>query len=679
MEFSLKKISKKVNFSKISLSNIINTLNLIGFEVDDLIQETDSLIHTKNIKLIVKIPADRPDLLMESFFISDFRNLFKAPLISIYKTLLPIYKLNKNKKDSNTLIQNRLIIPEKLQTFSTSIIGVKILNIQFSPKWIQIQLQEIGLTSQNNIQDVFSLINYELGHNFNSFLMNETNSETKNLFSIKKLEKSQNFLDTSVAKDAITLINTKEEIISIFGYRNSFLGVYTDDQIMYIHSFISDKLVSCLEKNSVYLKSISTKELKTTYTNTLNQAFSRLLTILELSYNIQEISYHSQTKPTKLFSSKIRKLDKIFGKNILGINSYDLSIFQKTGLKLICETPNAFYFNIPYNRKDLDRQIDIVEEYSRFFGYKNFIEKIPFKNIVYSKKKFHNISFIKQFFLNYGFSEVITNPFESNKKKGKNLVQLENPLNSEISILHDSLIHKIFDLFEKNLRINNEEKNYFEINRVFYKRNNSFYEIDKLAGVFQNSFYNSSLNSNLEFFYSKGLLETFLANFGFKDISMKKQLNCFEIFHKTRAISIYNQNELIGIFGEINPLYFKKLSLKRKVYFFEFNLFPFTRKKIVSKVKRIEELTKNSFIKKDLSFFMEKTIDFKALKETIQKTSKHINRVEFFDIYIEPNNKEFISIGIRLTYPMTLQLSQIEEINHEIVKTLKLNYKINSK
>jgi phenylalanyl-tRNA synthetase beta subunit len=83
MEYSLHYLNKLSNLKNLKLTEIIETLNLIGFEVDDIYQEKleiNSLI--TNIRFLLKIPANREDLLIEELFLKELCRLFSLENIS---------------------------------------------------------------------------------------------------------------------------------------------------------------------------------------------------------------------------------------------------------------------------------------------------------------------------------------------------------------------------------------------------------------------------------------------------------------------------------------------------------------------------------------------------------------------------------------------------------------------
>ena len=72
MEYSLYQLNKYAKLNDINLSDIVDRLNLIGFEVDDIFYErctTDKFIN--NIRLLIEIPSNREDLLNEQLFLKE--------------------------------------------------------------------------------------------------------------------------------------------------------------------------------------------------------------------------------------------------------------------------------------------------------------------------------------------------------------------------------------------------------------------------------------------------------------------------------------------------------------------------------------------------------------------------------------------------------------------------------
>ena len=236
---------------------------------------------------------------------------------------------------------------------------------------------------------------------------------------------------------------------------------------------------------------------------------------------------------------KTISLSKNLLRQVLNITNFDYEIFKKANLKIIGETNNNFYIQILAVRKDLNREIDLIEEYSRFVGYKNFQEILPKKSLAYSSKKLNNYKYIQNFLINYGFNEVFTNSLVSTTSKTNDFsIHLENPLNNEINDLRSSLFPRLFEVLNLNLKSGFNNCNFFEIGRVFKFANNQIIEQDKIAGIFQADLLKNNKQKNLNWFIVKGFLELFLQSFGYENLETEELTNKTTYFHSNALNSI---------------------------------------------------------------------------------------------------------------------------------------------
>ena len=84
MEYSLQQLNKTAKLQDVTLNNFVETLNIIGLEVDDIILDNSvDNVNLNDIKLELKIPANREDLLNQNILIEELSTIF---LFKIYKT-----------------------------------------------------------------------------------------------------------------------------------------------------------------------------------------------------------------------------------------------------------------------------------------------------------------------------------------------------------------------------------------------------------------------------------------------------------------------------------------------------------------------------------------------------------------------------------------------------------------
>ncbi len=682
MEYSLNILNKKIDLNFNTLTNLINKLNLIGLEVDDtIITQSVTNDFLTDIKLLIKIPSDREELLLEKLFLLEIKNLFLGYSKIDSKKIKKNYSYFFKQKYNDYYKYEIIPINSVLSNITIYSVEINNINNKILPLWIEKKLLSYGKNSERNINDLITLTTLEWGHTFN--IINKNENFNDNLI-LEKLIEPEFFIDQNnvkhlLQKDTIVLKTKNNEIISVLGLFNFNITKNTSKIILqniFYDPYENKNLLNILGTNNIN-NNFSLKYLRKAFLEYFRLSFQRLLTLFEIIYPISiSPKIYTLNKGNilnvSLDSKKILKLKKIKLKQVLNLETYDLEIFKKAGLLLICNTINEFYFIIPNSRKDLLREIDIIEEYSKFIGYKNLTEILPKKELVYSKLKKENIYFIKEYFLNYGFNEIITNPFEQLNIEANNKVEIQNPLNLDFKTLRQIIIPKIIEVFETNLRKNLIIKNYFEIGRTFKKFNNKIIEKDILSGIFQIESIKKSNKPSIEWFIAKGFIENFISNFGYKNCIVEKNTLKTEIFHSTKSIQIKYKNKILGIFGELSPN-IKNISSKYATYIFELNLEYFLTSNLYISNPIYKSFSKYPPILKDLSFTVDKNINFNDLKEKLNKEITGINSLEYFDIYFDDNNIKNVNLAIRVDFN---PLEFLDNKKEKIISTEDIERKI---
>jgi len=675
MEYSLQQINKLANYKNLDLNTFVETLNLIGLEIDGIfIEKLEEKNTISDIRIEIKIPANREDLLSEMIFIEELATIFLLHLYETWKHLKKEYffLLKKNYFQYSNYSIN--LIDSEFQDLLTYAIKINSYDTIEVPKWISKKLNKVDSKANNLIESLIELTIFEWGQNYNSLFDNN------NELIIKRSQNDDFILINNdkyfIPKGSILLKNSEDKILSILGLINH--NTVTK-------SFILEASFYNIEKNILKLNDINTKlsfrYLRKSFLNNFKYSFQRLLTLIEIISNgtIDKKIYKTTNGNFDLNHYNLLKVNKNIFQKILNIPNYDNNILTKANIKLVCSTLNELYFRIPYYRTDLTREIDLIEEYTRFIGYKNFKEILPQSYISNFLNKNNYIKFIKQFFILNNFNEVFTNSLISELKIEESTIFLKNPLNKDLSILRSSLIPNLLDIFLKNIQFVSNYSKFFEIGRIYKQNDNKIVEEEYLSFVFP---IENELNNKLTWFKAKGFIEYFLSFFGNKNFIFEKNDLIKNYYHPKKTIIIRENKKIVGIFGEIHPKYKKMYSLKHNIYLFELNLNSVNSKNLESNLKISKEYSKYPSITKDLSLTISKNINFSELRNLILHSLEDLKHFEFFDIYSDENSFENISIGIRLefqSYTKTLLTDEIELKINKLLILLENNYKINLK
>ena len=677
MQYSLKLLNKNSKLKNITCTSLVDTLNLIGFEVDDIkIEKTKSNPFCEDINLLLKIPANREDLLTENFLLSELNTIFLFENYDTWKNISSTYKVLINNKYKESLSFETKNINSNHKNVLSFVFEIENFKNKATPNWIKQKLKINGLDSQNLLTDLIQLVNFEWGQSLNIFFNNDIKN---NEFSFETLEKNTTFesLDNklyNLFKDNLVLKNSKGEIVTFLGLNNTNINeILLENNTFFLNLTFYDIHENLLNLNTINTK-ISLRYLRKSFLQTINLSLKRFFTLLELTTDSKIIPRKYSLNNILNFEKPFRKvnLQKINLKRFLNVTDINKDIFKKAGLKLICETNKEFYFKISSIRKDLEREIDLIEEYSRFIGYKNFVQIKPQKELIFSKKIRKNLSIIKEFFLNHNFIEVSTNSLVEKTENEKIAIKLTNPLNSELNLLRIDLIQNLIEIFKSNLRGSDLPKNFFEVGRVFKKNNFSLLEEEKIAGIF--SFYNNQRSNNFElnWFEAKGFIENFLLQFGYDNCIIKKIEFNNSNFHQKRTILFIKDNKILGVFGEINPFLKKELFLKKSTYIFQLNLHHFKNWRLNKVINIYKEFPKYPSTTKDLSFLLEKNIDLSEIKTVIKSTINYLKDVTFFDIYFDEQLAPLVNIAIRLEFQSRGETLITEDIELELSKIRSL-------
>lgn len=679
MQYSLRQLNKIANLKQLKISEIINKLNLIGLEVDDIIDEKlGANQYIKNTSLVIDIPSNREDLLNENFLLDELATIFNFQLFNFWNNIKSNYHflLNKQYKKHTTVLTKK--IETSFTKFVTFVIQLEHFENITTPSWILIKLRNGGIPeSESFVDNLLNLIIVEWGQTINVI---EGQPST---FNLKRLNEDKNISSNInnpeiLEKGTIILEDENGNIVNILGLVN--IKEKKNNSNLYLECSFYD-----IHNNPLNLKTINTnlsyRYLRRTFLTNLKTAFQRLLTLLEIytESRIIEVNSIVNSDFPILKEDKIITLTKKSAKKVLNINRYDINIFNQAGFKLVGQTNNILYFLVPTCRNDINREIDLIEEYSRFIGYKNFHKIAPNKQIQYTKNNKKSLAVIKQFFLNYGFNEIMTNSIYEYSKIEKESIKITNPLNKELAILRTSLLPNLVKTFESNLRSNIKNQKFFESGRIFKRFNNKLIEQDRFGGIFILDFQKQTKENVNEYFQAKGFIESLLLNFGYKNLNFVKITNNFNYYHPERSGLIEVNGVILGTFGELSPQYEKLIVNKQKVYLFEFNLNSFKSWRINSNIISYKNYSKYPAIVRDLSVKIDKNTNFTKLKEIASQNIKNLKNIQILDIYFDASQQTLVNLTLRLEFQSEIETLRTEVIEFEVTKiieNLKSNFEI---
>ncbi len=333
----------------------------------------------------------------------------------------------------------------------------------------------------------------------------------------------------------------------------------------------------------------------------------------------------------------------------------------------------------PYRYRDLEREIDLIEEVARLYGYDRFCDTLPAKTEPGSLSPEYAIkNKLRAAFRGVGLTEVVQ---YSLVKPTKNEVTLANPLFAEYSALRGELFSGLLDAFVYNQSQGNGALNAFEIERIFYQTEDELKERDSVAGIMggnitsQGMWVDGGKGKPMTWYQAKGVLENAFSNLGIT-VEYRPQSDDSRL-HPGRTAALWLQGRCLGVFGQIHPQLSQELDLANEVYLFEldFDLLLTALNRDAITTPKFKSYSTYPGSARDLAFIAPLDLSVTAIEKVMNKAGgKLLQKVEVFDEYKGKNVPEGQrSLAFNLVYQAsdrTLTDQDVDPVHQKVRDTL---------
>ena len=606
----------------------------------------------------------------------------------------PKIEFNESSKSASEFLSVEIYAPDLCPRYCSRL--VKNITVKPSPVWMQTRLKAVGLRPINNIVDVTNYVLMEYGHPLHAFdydNISENKIIARRAKDGEKIELLDEQIYTLSPQNLVIADNNKPVALAgiMGGIKSSILST-TKDIVLEC---------ACFNPKNIRASSLSLNlESDSSYrfergmdSNRLEEIVNRAAQLIQLTAGGEIFKGIVDVYPNRIIPKKVylrtHRINSILDiqlqpKTIKSyIRKFEFSIVEKG---------EDFEVTIPTFRPDLEREIDIIEEIARCYGYKNIHSKFSLPQIENTQKK-QTIRKIRTYLVNLGFFEVCNLSFASpdgfNKLSltkddyRRNSVELANPLGEQFSILRTTLIHDLLENVALNMSYKFENFKLFELNNIYLrKNNNSTSEPVSLTGAIVGDFTPKYWNSESQlssFFDVKGIVESLLKILHcIQYISYKKSDEPFYI--QGHNADIFLKGVKIGSFGVIKKEILSKFEIKNHTILFDINvsiLLDYTQQETVYYKKVI----KFPSVLRDIAIIVPQEISVAEIKDTIKSINPEIiKNILLFDVYQGNQIKEnHCSLAFSIAFQSdksTLTDKYVDKLFDTIIKKLNKKYKI---
>ncbi|MDD5600217.1 MAG: phenylalanine--tRNA ligase subunit beta [Actinomycetota bacterium] len=615
---------------------------------------------------------------------------------------IPEYDFDKRLNiDSNFIIE---IEDYNLCPRYTAKIFENITNIQ-TPLWLRNRLLMCDIRSISLIVDLTNYIMLETGqplHAFDKDLLYSNKivvRRAKEDEKIKLIDDSTRILDN----DMLVIADEKKAvaIAGIMGGKDTEINPDTKNILLEAANFNGPSIMRTSKKIGLRSEASNRFEKKIDPLLTL-YAVGRFEDVLNkiTGYGIKGCIYDNYKKTERQRNIVLRtdRVKQILGKDI------DKNTISRifTGLKIENRIRDKNIETIipSWRYEDLEREIDLVEEIARIYGYDKF-DSIP-TTVTGRRGKYTGyqkaVREIRQSLCDIGLNEVINYSFCSIdtikkfrldlEKEYSDNVEILNPINEDFRYLRTTLLPSLLKNVRDNINHNIKDIGIFEISKIFKKRSDEDndtlpLEINKIGVMLTGKRVQKSWSEeerNTDFYDLKGILEFIYDKYYFNSI-LKIEESDYKFFHPRINGSIRINGKKMGIIGKIHPLLVMEAEINQDVYYMELNLDDFVNN--IRKEKKYKAITNFPSIDVDLAIVVDEEIKNDDIVSEIKKCgSSLLKDVRLFDIYRGPQiekNKKSMAYSLNFREDSrTLKDAEVEIIVKRILENLgkKFNAKI---
>ncbi|OCX54599.1 phenylalanine--tRNA ligase subunit beta [Mucilaginibacter sp. PPCGB 2223] len=523
--------------------------------------------------------------------------------------------------------------------------GVTISGIEVkeSPKWLTEKLAVIGIRSINNIVDVTNYVLHGLGQPLHAF---DAAAIKGNKVVVKtglagKVFKTLDGVDRTLFADDLMICNAEEPmcIAGVFGGAAS--GVSEGTKAIFLESAYF---------NPVSVRKTSKRHgLKTDASFRFERGTDPDMPVFALKFAallVQEVAggevsseivdlYPAPVAPFEV-ELAYKNVDRLIGKAIG--NDMIKSIVKALDIQIVHETTESLSLKVPPYRVDVTRDVDVIEEILRIYGYNNI--EIPTQiraslNTSVRPDKDTVQNAISDLLTANGFNEMLANSL-TKAAYAENIdeaVKILNPLSNDLDIMRQTLLYSGLEAIAYNQNRKAADLKLYEFGKVYSTREDKYVENQRfsvlMTGVDNAAGWNVKAKP-VSFYNLKAVVDTLLSRLNVKDYTVEDTANA----NLAYGLQYVKNGKVLVDFGAVAKVALKKADVDKEVFYADFNFDVLLN--LVRKNKIVyQEVSKFPAVSRDLSMLIDQNVTFQQLKQIALRTErKLLKSVDVFDVYV---------------------------------------------
>lgn len=578
--------------------------------------------------------------------------------------------------------------------------GVKVTE---SPEWLKNKLTLIGQRPINNIVDITNYVMLSLGHPLHAF---DVAYITGGKVIVKPLPEGTKFTtldgeERTLSERDLMICNENEGMCigGVFGGLKSGVTETTTDVFLECAYFNPTWIRKTARRHGLSTDSSFRFERGCDPNDTIFVLKYAAMLIKELAGGefvgeIQDVYPTPIAKP--IVEVSYQKINSLIGKDI--DKETVKSILDSLEIVVEKETEEALTLSIPTYRVDVLRDVDVIEDILRVYGYNNIEMGESVKsNLSYQSptdKSYDLQNLISEQLTGSGFREIMNNSLtkeayytNSEAFPASRSVYLINPLSTDLNVMRQTLLYGGLESIAYNRNRQNPNIRFYEFGNCYFYDADRKSEEDVLR-EYSEEFHlgiwlsGNSVDTNWAapdekstVYQLKAHVENIFTRLGITTNRYEYKQFSNELFSTAIDIQAKGKGKSLGVIGIVSKKVLKAQDINADVFFAELN-WGALMKEIKKHSVLSSDISKFPAVKRDLALLLDKNVLFDDIEKIAYKAERKLLKdVTLFDVYEGknlPEGKKSYAVNFVLQDDeKTLSDKQIDAIMQKIQKSLE--------
>jgi len=560
------------------------------------------------------------------------------------------------------------------------------VEVKDSPEWLIKLLESVGQRSINNIVDISNYILFEMGHPTHIFDYDKIPSQTIGIRKAKKGEKVKTLDEEKRLLTDELVITDGKDPIALAGVMGGLETAVTEKtKNVLIESAYFDPITIRRGSKSLGLSTEASKRFERgADPNAAVNAYWRVVDLLEELAGGEWVPGIIDVYPNKIDQPRItltrEKIDILSGCELT--DKFIKDSLTNLGIEIKKDGKGKWNCTPPSFRPDLEREVDLIEELCRIYGYEKIHSNFHFSGLydhsdVDTEESFSSII---EHLSSLGMSQCYANSLTDENianLHNKKAVQMKNPLNENMSHLRTSLFPGLLEIAQHNINNGNPSLALFEIGKKYTKEKKNYIEEQRLTAVFHGNRIEKNVHIDSESyseFSTKGIVGFLIDLAKLDEVTFKSiQDPIYSI-----PLGIFQNSVQIGTLGQINSEFLRSLDLdSNNIFGFDINIDVLSNSmKNIPSYRSIVPFPK---VDRDMNFVMDQEVKSMDVTTVMMKNGRSILRsVKPVDIFTHDSlgeNKKSVTFHLIFQNDSkTLEDSEINSVMNDITAVISKNF-----